>query len=262
MSRDDDERGASGLETGRPRRLGREGRGAGLRREAFANLGKTRGDGGHVHDGEAGRLRRPRERDDRDGRAGRRGGAPRGKRPRTGRGDAATATWIFRRGATMRHARTSPVDVWCPPQVALRGHKWFTSAPNSDGFLTLAKEGDALSCFLAPRVLPDGSRNEGFRVQRLKRKLGDRSNASSEVEYDNAYASPSGTRKRRGPFELIPAALECWCCPLYVYGNAGADELCLFAGTRRASATKAAASRPSSRWSSRRGSIAPSGPRD
>ena len=71
----------------------------------------------------------------------------------------------------------------------LTGHKWFTSAPMSDGFLTLAKtEGnDSPSCFLVPRWKPDGNRNTGFNIMRLKDKLADRSNASSEVEYDNAY---------------------------------------------------------------------------
>src|SRR4051794_448180 len=66
---------------------------------------------------------------------------------------------------------------------ALTGHKWFTSAPMSDLFLVLAKLDEGVSCFLVPRVLPDGSRNV-FHVQRLKDKLGDRSNASSEVEFD------------------------------------------------------------------------------
>jgi putative acyl-CoA dehydrogenase len=66
---------------------------------------------------------------------------------------------------------------------ALTGHKWFTSAPMSDLFLVLAQLEEGVSCFLVPRVLPDGSRNV-FHVQRLKDKLGDRSNASSEVEFD------------------------------------------------------------------------------
>ncbi|OHV67045.1 acyl-CoA dehydrogenase family protein [Pseudofrankia sp. BMG5.36] len=66
----------------------------------------------------------------------------------------------------------------------LRGHKWFTSAPMSDLFLVLAQAPSGLSCFLVPRVLPDGSRNT-FRIQRLKDKLGNRSNASSEPEFDD-----------------------------------------------------------------------------
>ncbi|HEY5852681.1 MAG TPA: acyl-CoA dehydrogenase family protein [Aldersonia sp.] len=65
------------------------------------------------------------------------------------------------------------------------GHKWFTSAPMSDLFLTLAQTDAGVSCFLLPRVLPDGSRNP-IRLQRLKNKLGNKSNASSEIEYENA----------------------------------------------------------------------------
>jgi putative acyl-CoA dehydrogenase len=67
----------------------------------------------------------------------------------------------------------------------LTGHKWFTSAPMSDLFLTLAQAPGGLSCFLVPRVLPDGTRNAFF-IQRLKDKLGNRSNASAEVEYEDA----------------------------------------------------------------------------
>ncbi|GGF94853.1 acyl-CoA dehydrogenase [Rhodococcoides trifolii] len=67
------------------------------------------------------------------------------------------------------------------------GHKWFTSAPMSDVFLVLAQAPGGLSCFFLPRVLPDGSRNSMF-LQRLKNKLGNHSNASSEVEYDDAVA--------------------------------------------------------------------------
>ncbi|WP_299022961.1 acyl-CoA dehydrogenase family protein [uncultured Dietzia sp.] len=65
----------------------------------------------------------------------------------------------------------------------LRGHKWFCSAPQSDAFLVLAQAPEGLSCFLVPRVLPGGDRNP-FLVQRLKDKLGNKSNASSEVEFD------------------------------------------------------------------------------
>jgi putative acyl-CoA dehydrogenase len=67
----------------------------------------------------------------------------------------------------------------------LTGHKWFTSAPMSDLFLTLAQTDAGLSCFLVPRVLPDGTRNNFF-LQRLKDKLGNKSNASSEIEYEDA----------------------------------------------------------------------------
>jgi putative acyl-CoA dehydrogenase len=69
----------------------------------------------------------------------------------------------------------------------LRGHKWFTSAPMCDVFLVLAQAPGGLSCFLVPRILPDGTRNT-FRIQRLKDKLGNRSNASSEPEFDGTVA--------------------------------------------------------------------------
>ena len=67
----------------------------------------------------------------------------------------------------------------------LTGHKWFCSAPMSDAFLVLAQAPAGLSCFLVPRVLPDGARNR-FHLQRLKDKLGNRANASAEVELDGA----------------------------------------------------------------------------
>ena len=69
---------------------------------------------------------------------------------------------------------------------ALHGHKWFCSAPMSDGFLTLANAREGLSCFLVPRWRPDGERNP-FYIQRLKEKLGNRSNASAEIEYKNTW---------------------------------------------------------------------------
>jgi putative acyl-CoA dehydrogenase len=69
----------------------------------------------------------------------------------------------------------------------LTGHKWFTSAPMCDLFLVLAQAPGGLSCFLVPRILPDGTRNT-FRIQRLKDKLGNRSNASSEPEFDDTTA--------------------------------------------------------------------------
>jgi putative acyl-CoA dehydrogenase len=72
-------------------------------------------------------------------------------------------------------------------QYALTGHKWFFSAPMSDGFLVTAQAPGGLSCFLLPRWRPDGARN-AFRLMRLKDKLGDWSNASSEVEFDRAFA--------------------------------------------------------------------------
>ncbi|SDO30729.1 putative acyl-CoA dehydrogenase [Nakamurella panacisegetis] len=73
----------------------------------------------------------------------------------------------------------------------LTGHKWFTSAPMNDLFLTLAQAPGGLTCFLLPRVLPGGERNT-MALQRLKDKLGNRSNASAEVEYDAAMAHRVG----------------------------------------------------------------------
>ncbi|MBV1850238.1 acyl-CoA dehydrogenase family protein [Catellatospora tritici] len=77
----------------------------------------------------------------------------------------------------------------------LRGHKWFTSAPMNDLFLVLAQAPGGLSCFLVPRVLPDGTRNP-FRIQRLKDKLGNRSNASAEPEFDGTVAWLVGEQGR------------------------------------------------------------------
>ncbi len=73
----------------------------------------------------------------------------------------------------------------------LTGHKWFCSAPMCDAFLTLAQQDEGLSCFLVPRILDDGSRNP-FWLQRLKDKLGNRSNASSEVEFLGTWAQRVG----------------------------------------------------------------------
>ncbi len=72
-------------------------------------------------------------------------------------------------------------------EYELTGHKWFMSAPMCDAFLVLAQADGGISCFLFPRWTPDGERNN-FRLQRLKDKLGNRSNASSEVEFDGAWA--------------------------------------------------------------------------
>lgn len=80
----------------------------------------------------------------------------------------------------------------------LTGHKWFTSAPMCDVFLVLAQAPGGLSCFFLPRILPDGTRNRMF-LQRLKDKLGNHANASSEVEYDGAIAWLVGEEGRGVP---------------------------------------------------------------
>jgi putative acyl-CoA dehydrogenase len=83
--------------------------------------------------------------------------------------------------------RAEPADgMW-----RLTGHKWFCSAPMCDGFLTLAQTDRGLTCFLVPRWLPDGTRNP-FTILRLKDKLGNRANASAEIEYDGTLAHRLG----------------------------------------------------------------------
>jgi putative acyl-CoA dehydrogenase len=83
-------------------------------------------------------------------------------------------------------------------EYSLVGHKWFCSAPMSDLFLVLAQTDDGLSCFLLPRILPDGTRN-AFHIQRLKDKLGNHSNASSEIELHGAWARMLGAPGRGVP---------------------------------------------------------------
>jgi putative acyl-CoA dehydrogenase len=81
----------------------------------------------------------------------------------------------------------------------ITGHKWFCSAPMCDLFLVLAQTEEGVTCFALPRVLPDGARNEGFQLQRLKDKLGNRSNASSEVEFRGALGQLVGEPGRGVP---------------------------------------------------------------
>jgi putative acyl-CoA dehydrogenase len=90
-------------------------------------------------------------------------------------------------GSDVRANSTVATPTDEPGVYTLRGHKWFTSAPMCDIFLVLAHAPEGLSCFLVPRILPDGTRNT-FRIQRLKDKLGNRSNASSEPEFDGTVA--------------------------------------------------------------------------
>jgi putative acyl-CoA dehydrogenase len=80
-------------------------------------------------------------------------------------------------------------------QYLLNGHKWFCSAPMSDAFLTLAQTPAGLTCFLVPRFRRDDSHN-GLNVMRLKDKIGDRANASSEIEYHDAEATRIGEEGR------------------------------------------------------------------
>jgi putative acyl-CoA dehydrogenase len=114
--------------------------------------------------------------------------------------------------ANVTRARPTSTD----GEYTLHGHKWFTSAPMNDVFLVLAQaqdrpEDQALTCFVVPRVLPDGTRNR-LDVVRLKDKLGNRSNASSELEFDGTVAHRLGDEGRgvRTIIEMVAATrLDC-----------------------------------------------------
>lgn len=105
------------------------------------------------------------------------------------------------RANTSQAVREGGSDAW-GERYAITGHKWFFSAPMCDAFLVLAQAPAGLSCFFLPRVLPDGSRN-AIRIQRLKDKLGNKANASSEVEFHGATAWLVGEEGRG-----IPQILE------------------------------------------------------
>jgi putative acyl-CoA dehydrogenase len=107
--------------------------------------------------------------------------------PTTKRGLLAGMGMTEKQGGSDVRANTTTATPAGDGTFLLRGHKWFTSAPMCDLFLVLAQAPGGLSCFLVPRVLPDGERNT-FRIQRLKDKLGNRSNASSEPEFDGTVA--------------------------------------------------------------------------
>lgn len=108
--------------------------------------------------------------------------------------------------------RAYPVGIPGPGQAyELVGHKWFCSAPMCDAFLTLAYTDKGLSCFLLPRHRPDGTRNQ-FYVQRLKNKLGNWANASSEVEYRGALAWMVGEEGRGVPTIIEMVALTRFDC--------------------------------------------------
>ncbi len=109
--------------------------------------------------------------------------------------------------ANLTEARPTAVD----GEYTLHGHKWFTSAPMNDVFLVLAQAPGGLTCFLLPRVLPDGLRNQ-LDVVRLKDKLGNRSNASSELEFRGTWAQRLGDEGRgvRTIIEMVAATrLDC-----------------------------------------------------
>jgi putative acyl-CoA dehydrogenase len=100
-----------------------------------------------------------------------------------------------KQGGSDVRANTTAAERLGDGSYALVGHKWFCSAPMNDVFLMLAQAPGGLSCFLVPRRLPDGERN-AFHIQRLKDKLGNRSNASAEIELDGAWAQLVGEEGR------------------------------------------------------------------
>ncbi|HTW85831.1 MAG TPA: isovaleryl-CoA dehydrogenase [Candidatus Sulfotelmatobacter sp.] len=100
-----------------------------------------------------------------------------------------------KQGGSDVRANTTRAEPFDGDTYTLTGHKWFCSAPMSDAFLVLAQAPEGLTCFFLPRVLPDGTRN-AFRIQRLKDKLGNRSNASSEIELESAIALRIGEEGR------------------------------------------------------------------
>ncbi|WP_084678062.1 acyl-CoA dehydrogenase family protein [Actinopolymorpha alba] len=112
------------------------------------------------------------------------------------RGALAGMAMTEKQGGSDVRANTTRADpVGSHGDYVLTGHKWFCSAPTSDLFLVLAQAPDGLTCFAVPRVLPDGSRNV-FRLVRLKDKLGNRSNASAEVEFASTWARRLGEEGR------------------------------------------------------------------
>ncbi len=114
-------------------------------------------------------------------------------------------------GSDLRTNSTVAEPTQVHGEYRLTGHKWFTSAPMNDVFLVLAQAPGGMSCFVVPRVCPDGSRN-ALSIVRLKDKLGNRSNASSELEFDNAYALRLGDEGRgiRTIIEMVSATrMDC-----------------------------------------------------
>ncbi|MGA9746015.1 MAG: acyl-CoA dehydrogenase family protein, partial [Nocardioides sp.] len=114
-------------------------------------------------------------------------------------------------GSDVRANLTEATPTAVDGEYTLSGHKWFTSAPMNDVFLVLAQAPGGLTCFLVPRVLADGSRNQ-LDVVRLKDKLGNRSNASSELEFRTTWAQRLGDEGRgvRTIIEMVAATrLDC-----------------------------------------------------
>ncbi|PNE38388.1 acyl-CoA dehydrogenase family protein [Streptomyces noursei] len=131
-------------------------------------------------------------------------------------------------GSDVRANTTRAEPLAAAGEYALTGHKWFCSAPMSDAFLVLAQAPGGLTCFLLPRVLPDGTRN-AFRIQRLKDKLGNRSNASAEVEFDGHTWARRVGEEGRGVatiIEMVAATrLDCVTASAAVMRQAAAQAL-------------------------------------
>jgi putative acyl-CoA dehydrogenase len=115
--------------------------------------------------------------------------------PATKAGLLAGMSMTEKQGGSDVRAGTTSATPSADGTYQLVGHKWFTSAPMNDLFLTLAQAPGGLTCFVLPRVLPDGTRN-AIRLQRLKDKLGNRSNASAELEYAGATGWRLGAEGR------------------------------------------------------------------
>jgi putative acyl-CoA dehydrogenase len=156
--------------------------------------------------------------------------APEGKR-----GLIAGMSMTEKQGGSDVRANTTTARPAGDGTYLLTGHKWFTSAPMSDLFLTLAQAPGGLSCFLLPRVLPDGGRN-AISLQRLKDKLGNKSNASAELEYDGAVGWLVGEEGRgvRTIIDMVNMTrLDC------VLGSASGMRLGLTQATHHAAHRKA-----------------------
>jgi putative acyl-CoA dehydrogenase len=131
--------------------------------------------------------------------------------PLTKNGLLAGMSMTEKQGGSDVRANTTRATPQEDGSYRVTGHKWFTSAPMGDVFMVLAQAPGGLSCFLLPRVLPDGTRN-GMRLMRLKDKLGNRSNASAEVEYEDAIAWLVGEEGRgvRTIIEMVNSTrLDC-----------------------------------------------------
>jgi putative acyl-CoA dehydrogenase len=131
--------------------------------------------------------------------------------PAAKRGLTAGMSMTEKQGGSDVRANTTTAARTADGSYRVTGHKWFTSAPMGDLFMVLAQAPAGLSCFLLPKILPDGTRN-AMHVQRLKDKLGNRSNASAEVEYDNATAWLVGEEGRgvRTILDMVNATrLDC-----------------------------------------------------